>query len=431
MYRRILDLGRSRSYHWVVALISLVYCIVLPGSVIEWLSEHFYAELFAVILLSIDSLIRYQAFGNVSLLSSIDYAMCAISVNLLIFELVFQSFVLVRLTTVLSFACAMRAIIAVQHSIVFNDALSPVFRKLVVSDIGQLDICYVTSRIIVISKISLSTEESRFLEDRHSSLLKSLAVPYTNEILSLSALSSIVDSAIRHLFSNTAHLVSINAPLGDSTPILVVCCLLIRTGAASSVSRAIQLYMNQMYLVSPLIENLLCKSQISQMHLFACTTPVMNFPMILRRVCLSQFDATKFPNLRITIVDIDTGGNVLAREISPSSSSCTSVTFNLPDPLPIGKDTFVIFSDNTSFRLFALYMNSEYHLVRLLASSTGVYHYVASIDDCDHYRPTTKGMGARIEIVAQVRNEDEFLFSKKDLDPEFLTLPILARTLNV
>ena len=60
----LVHFGGSRVYHITVAAVSLVYCIVLPGSVIDWIGDHFTAQLFAVAMLAADSVIRIHTFGN-------------------------------------------------------------------------------------------------------------------------------------------------------------------------------------------------------------------------------------------------------------------------------------------------------------------------------------------------------------------------------
>ena len=423
----LVHFGGSRVYHITVAAVSLVYCIVLPGSVIDWIGDHFTAQLFAVAMLAADSVIRIHTFGNSSILSSIDYAMSAIAVNLILFEIVFQSFTVIRLTMVLSIACALRAVVAVQHSLKDSVSGGKLRAFVIVSSTGdkrELDLCYLTPRIIVIVKNALSTPESQYLEQKHSSLLKSLAVPYTNEILSLSSLCSIVDSAVRHLFSNCAHLVSVNAPLGDTNPVLVLCCLLLRTSIVSTVAKATNYYTQHVYTFSPTAP-LLCKSQLAQLRIFqslAVGTTSSGAPSYITRLSVSQFDALTFANLLLSVVDIESGGNVLLRDLPGTVNSAGAcIVYNVSTN--VGPDTFFVFTDsNSGKRHFALYMNSKHHLVRAIASNSQ-YVFKTSTNDCDHYSEWMVGVGARIDIVATT---DEHADKKKiaDIERDLLLLPM-------
>ena len=454
-------LGRSRTYHATIALIAISYCILLPRSAADWISEQIFAQCFAAGLLVTDSGIRFLSFGNASLLTSVDYALSAICVNILVFEILFQSFAVISLTSVLSFACATRAVVAIHHCIVYKDSFKPQLRRLVVNSVihdspppggarrksvtrMDLDLCYVTSRIIAVSKNALSSQESSFLDQKHSSLLKSLAVPYTNEILPLAALNSIVDSAVRHLFSNSASVVSVNTPAGDSTPVLVLVCLLIRTGAVSppTASRALSYLLKQRYVITPATETVLSASQYSQLKIFEkimttrsappdwLGTLDLNQKWTLRRVTLSQFDASKFSDLLLTVVDVSTG-TVFGRDLAASVSS-GSVSFSVA--CKIGSDTFLVFTDSgTGKRQFAHYFNSNFHLVRSIAMKT-TFNHVSTTDDSEHYSTRMKGVGARLEVLAQSDDRGDVRAAKSclttDIDRDLLALPIGGAGIN-
>ena len=443
-------LGRSRTYHILVAATSLCFCIMLPGTSTKSPWSNLGKMFIPVVILLVDSAIRFVVFGMKGLLSKADYIAAGISGNLFLFNFVFVASSVMRLAPVLSLAFAIRCIVAVQHSVTFKESFRPVLRRYVVerhkresgrpsaSSTVELDLCFITSRIVVVSKGSLTNPEHTFLEDKYSNFLKNLPSVSSCEILPLASVTTIVESAVFHMFSNPVNVISINTPEGDCNSVLLVCAILLRTGAVRPLTAAAALrhYLSTRYVVTPDADRILPKCLMSQLRIFeqimarnASTEFLKSLSsstqsqFSLKRVTLSHFNAEAFTDLRLSIVDVETG-KVHTSGVAPSATS-SSLTFLCPSKL--GQDTLFVFEDGAAdLPLFKLYVHSVFHLQKDIAS-TCTHHFVTSTDVCDHWTSRTRGVGARIEVTATATDSSDLSVEPKnvieEVDRELLLLP--------
>ena len=316
-------------------------------------------------------------------------------------------------------------------------AFAPSLRRLVVYRQGikrELDICFITSRIVVVSQASLSNPETTYLESQYSNFLKHLPSPADGQVVPLSTLSTIVDTAVQHLFSNPVNIVSINTPGGDANSVLIVCALLLRTGAVHppTAENGMRHFARRRFTSSPSLNMILPNLLMTQLRIFESIMTKQasrefladsSRKFALKRVSLSHFDSEKFSDIRLSVVDV-ASGKVVADTITPSVST-HGLTF-VCSPC-IGSDSLFVFKQvQGDAPLFKLYMHAGFHLTRPVAS-TSVYHYVSNTDSSDHWSARTKGISARIEVVATPLENNSESKPKRDefIDWELLNLPTM------
>lgn len=440
--RFISGLITSRRYNALVAISSLFLC--------AWVSSvyHFlpYPVVFgsSVVFLVFDASVRSLIFGIDGWIDFLNVVLTAALVVCSVFDFIFSSVAYVNIQPVLSGAYAIRAAVAVQHFVLRGDAIQPMLRKLTIADTSNdkkssrdLDICYITSRIIALGRPSLSSPEHSFLESKYSNFLRHLPILEPGIIPSLSSLATVIEGAVFHLFCNPVNVVSVSAPSGDMNAVLVICALLLRTGAVpyGSATQSLQIYLSQRYVIAPHMSRIVSKNQLSQLRIFErIITRAANRNLLesisasamqlwqLKRVVISQLDASVFLDLRLTVLDVESG-KILAQNVSPSSSG-TSLTFLCPTGLK--SDSLFVFTESGSGSVvFKLYVSSTFHFERTLASQSS-YHYVVSSDDCDHWTRRFSNVSARIEITAST-DESDFAGGMKPgsdfIDKELLALP--------
>lgn len=318
-----------------------------------------------------------------------------------------------------------------------RNAFTPSLRRLVVDRQGgkrELDICYITSRIVVVSQLSLSNPETTYLESQYSNFLKHLPSPADGQLVPLSTLSTIVETAVHHLFSNPVNIVSINTPGGDANSVLIVCALLLRTGAVHppTAENAVRHFARQRFTSPPSLNMILPNLLLVQLRIFESIMTKQasrefladsSSRFALKRVSLSHFDSEKFSDIRLSVVDVDSG-TVVADSVTPSVST-HGLTF-VCSPW-IGSDSLFVFKEvHGDTPLFKLYMHAGFHLKRAVAS-TSVHHYVSNTDSCDHWSERTKGLSARIEVAATPEDSDSESKPKFDefIDRQLLSLPTM------
>jgi hypothetical protein len=305
---------------------------------------------------------------------------------------------------------------------------TPILKRIVVERGKEpLSLCYVTSRIIMVSQTSLSSKEQIFLESKYSNFLKHLPSPNPSEISPLATVSAIVETAVQHLFSNPINVVSISAPPDDVMSILVISCLLLRTGVVNppTALKALKHMSTQRYSNRPSPERLLPKCLLSQLGIFEqiMTRPASKERIIgrdqfwFKRVVISNFDAEGFSDLRLSLCDVETG-EVIVEDVSPSVST-NSITFIGKGSL--GSDTVMVLSGSDGDVVLKTYFHSGFHLERALAS-TSTYHYITSTDDCDHWSGKLKNVTARIEILASSDGQ-HINIDEKNINRDLLFLP--------
>lgn len=410
-------LARSRAYHILTSGVSLSVCLFSPYAFKGSVSIPIWVSVF-VGALSVDALLRYIVFGINSTLATVDLVATSICANFVIFDAVFVSGKLMGLQNILVVASMLRCIVAGQHSVTYKRAIKPVPRKLVVeerpstsqSSKKELDLSYITSRIVAVSKSSFSSPEHVFLESKYANFLKCLPQLESDSINPLSTIGALADSAARHLLGNPVNVVSVITCGGDPNGVLVVCAILLRMGSVypRTARNALNLFIRQRYVIEPDRDSLLPKCLASQLGMLeskmAGTTPQEN-ALYLKRVVVSDFSAEDALDLRLSIVDIGTG-RVLEDTIAPSVSS-TSLTFVCGASL-LGEDSILVFSsDQTADPVISkLYVNTKHHFERIIAS-TWAFHFVSSFENCDHWAPWRfKNSSARIELVASTESDN-------------------------
>jgi hypothetical protein len=419
-------LGRSRLYHYLIAIFGITLSVLSQWDGVFRID---YSGKFLLMILSVlgfDSIIRFYSFGSKGILNSVDFLFSLVVLNCGCFGVLFPGTLVMDIESLISLSFVIRTVVAIQHSIEYKNAFKPRLKRLLLdvnstvvvplaTSVGSkqyLDICYITSRIIVVSKASVDSLEQRFLEHKYASLLNSVSVPMRNSVSIFSQLSDQVDSLVSHLFANPAHVVSVTTPPNDSNPILLVCAVLIRTGAATTASRALQVFAENRFDIRPTSPELLIpRCLYSQLRIFESLTARRVTEMIeipggkvpdwhLKRIVFSQIDPNIFRDSRLCLVQIADGKHA---EFTPSISS-TSVTFTSPLVLTEPDIVFVILDDQGE-KAMSFYLNTLFNLTRIVAMQHS-YHYVLNSDfDCDHFGQF-RGIGARIEIFASPCNDD-------------------------
>lgn len=424
----------SRTYHLLGAIFALFLSLTFAirdnrtglGSLTQfWL----------LALLGVDATLRWSSFGLHSTLALTDVIITSLSVNVYVFNLSFSWIANVNVVPILSVAFAVRCIVSAQQYVSLRELVRALPRRFYIEDTTSgrktkkcLEICYVTSRIICVSKGSLVSEEHEFLESKYSNFLKSLPSPRCGEICPLSTLATIVESAVVHLFSNPVNVVCINTPVGDSNATLIACGLLLRTGAARSATAAVNMYLKQRYLVHPEAEKFIPSTLFSQLKIFETimvrsaskelvSAQSSDRQYMIKRIVVSQLDASQNLDLRLAVVEIESG-KIFAHNIYPSSSA-SSLTFLCN--CTVAEDTLFVLSDGSGRPVAKFYMNAKFHLEKIVASQSG-YHYVVSCYD----KWTPRLDSVRVEVTASLTEPDspgDRKLTNSLIDKELLLLP--------
>ena len=400
--------------------------------------DHGFPKILPLIVLFyiLDSLIRFRIFSIRGVLALIDTMFSAISTLTLILPLS-GDWVSIRSSEVLSMALLIRSIVAFRHSVVCESLARPRMKRLVVesSSIPQpnskvstakthLQICYVTSRILTVSSPQSDSTENKFLEMKYASLLRSFSTRSSSrQVLSFSSISSLVESALTHLHSNPAHLVSVTTVPDDPSSSLIVCALLLRTGAIGpppTAQRALQFYTNACFDVSPDILSLLPNTLMSQLKIFE---KIMTLPnpskqwlvdaanpspqFDLKRLVLTQFDPENLRNFSLCVVEIGADHSTHRLLISDCTPAITSGSLTyLLSHHPQTPDLLFILQNEVDDKII-FYVNLNFHLVRMVAMNN-TYHYTASMEMiADHSSLATHSIGPQIQLVAIQSTPDQ------------------------
>lgn len=413
-------LCRSRTYHIAVSGVFLVVCLFSPYSFQGSITIPFWVPI-TVAILSIDAVVRYFVFGLHTILGIVDVVATSICANFVLFDAIFAEGNLSGLRSIIVAAAMLRCIMAAQHSISYKSAIQPVTRKLLVEEKShsgclsantlELDLCFLTSRVVVVSKSSLSSAEHVFLEAKYSNFLRRLPQLDPGSICSVSVILSIVESAARHLFSNPVNVVSVIATPGDPCGVLIACAILLRVGIVypRTSGKAIDHFLKQRFAIEPYRESLLPKCLESQLGIIETIMTRKLEPAdivshwYLKRVVLSNFDPESFLDLKLLVIDIDSG-EVVGESIS-ASATASSLTFICTAISMRGDALFILLIDDEV--VSKLYVNPDFHFERVIASNSS-FHYVSSTEQCDHWadrRFSLSRSSARIEIVASQNPE--------------------------
>ena len=398
-------------------------------------SERFMAStltlMFLVAWLISDAGLRYAEIGLTGWIDFLNVILSGASLTCFAFDLVFGSIAYVSMQPVLSSAFALRAVVAVQHFVLYRKSVQPVLRRLVVEESSrglnrnetlkiskELNICYITSRIIAVSSNSHSSSEMNFLQHKYSNFMRALPTLGDNGISSLSSIGTVVEAGISHLFSNPVNVVVVHSGAHDPNAVLLICSLLLRAGAVHSGKAvpALELFLSQRYVVRPVVDTFLPRILYSQLKIFETImtrSASRNFLEAssasdqglwqLRRLVISQVDAQTLTDIRLTVVEIDSG-KLLARNIAPNVLSPSSVSFQRP--VNLGSDTLFVFTTIDNHVLLKAYMNTSFHLERAVASQS-TYQYVLGFDDCDCWDSRLSGLSGRIQVVASLESAVE------------------------
>jgi hypothetical protein len=297
----------------------------------------------------------------------------------------------------------------------------------------ELDISYITPRIVAVSRTSLSSPEHVFLQEKYSNFLKTLPQLEQTELSPLSLILSIAESAAAHHFSNPVNVVCLVTPMGDPNAVLLMCAILLRVGSVypRTAVNALDLFVKQRFSIEPDRDSLLPKCLESQLDIFerimtrTAEHPALTLPqMFMKRVVLSNLDTESVSNLQLAIVDVESGE--IREENISASASPTSLTFVCTSPM--GDDTLFVFSQEEQI-LSKLYVNSKFHFSRMIASSSS-FHHVSSFERCDHWADRFRRSSARIEIVVGSVSEfpSESKPSQSRKDKTLLSVPPFHRT---
>ena len=335
----------------------------------------------------------------------------------------------------LSMALVIRSIVAFRDSFVCEPLSRPRMRRLVVESScvpqahakapqSHLQICYVTSRILTVASPKSDSTESKFLELKYSSLLRSISSRSSSrQILPFASLTSSVELALSHLHSNPAHVVSVTTLSDDPSSVLLVCALLLRTGAISppiTAQRAVQFYLNACYEVQPDMQSLLPNTLMVQLKIFekimSLPNPSMQWltdaanpsPQFdLKRLVFTQFDPENLRNFSLCVVELGSEHvphRLLVSDCTPSITS-GSLTYLLSHH-PQSSDLLFVLQNEVDDKII-FYVNLNFHLVRMVAMNH-TYHYTANMDTiADHSSLSTRSIGAQIELVAIQDQRDE------------------------
>ena len=432
-------LAASRLYYLIWALSALFVSLMLARRETGKTFGSF-TQFCILSLLGSDAVLRWLAFGAPNMLGLIDFVLTGLCANVYVFNMSFSWIASVNLVPLLSVAFAIRCVVSAQQYVTLRESVKPVPRRFCVEETsaGQkrkkfLDICYVTSRIISVSKGSLVNEEHEFLESKYSNFLKSLPSLPTGEVASLGTVATIVESAVVHLFSNPVNVVSVNTPMGDSNSMLLICALLLRTGAARSAQAAVDMYLSQRFLVYPDAQKLFPATLMSQLKIFETimirsasrefmSALVSDSRFSVKRVVISQLDASQFLDLRLAVVEVESG-RVFSHNITPSSSG-SSLTYICN--VNVSEDTLFVLTDSQDRPVAKFYMHAKFHLVKNIASQSS-YHFV--VHEVDRW--SSRLESARIEVWAAVSDPDSPRDSKPSLphiDKDLLSLPPAVST---
>ena len=414
--------GVFRWYNYAVS--ALCFFTPLAQAISHSTALAFSASLFLYWYI-VDSLVRSRILPVHGLLGLIDSMFFLMSVTSLVVE-IFGSVLRFSNSHFLGMALIIRSIVAFRHALSCETLARPRMKRLIVeasaipsadtkghAPNAQLQICYVTSRIIVVSNPIPDCVESRFLQLKYSSLLQSVS-SFDSSLCSFNSASDIVHSLLAHLHSNPANVVSVTVRPGDSTSILTVCALLIRSGAIGTpptAARALQFYASTCYEVPPDVSTLLPKSQLCQLKFFEkimttsnpskqwlsdAANPSPQF--VLKRLVLSQFDPETLRNFSLTIIEVsDTHSRMLVSDCTPSvtTGSLTYLLSHKP-----GTPDLVFVLENNEDNKIMFYVNLNFDLTRIVAMNS-TYHYTANMDSvADHYSLLTRSISPQIEIVA-------------------------------
>ena len=380
-----------------------------------------------------DSIVRSRFFNLNGLLGLIDSMFILVSTASLIVES-FGSPLRFTNSHFVGMALIIRSIIAFRHALACETLSRPRMKRLVVeassipqSDTKlqttktQLQICYVTSRIIIVSNPSSPSVESRFLELKYSSLLRSVP-SFSSSLCSFNHISETVHTCLAHLHSNSANVVSVAVPPGDSTSVLIVCALLLRSGAVGTprtAVHALKFYASACYDVLPDLASLLPKTQLSQLKIFekimTTSTPSKQWlsdaanpspQFILKRLVLSQFDPESLRNFYLSIIEISDNiaeSKMLVSDCTPSMTT-GSLTYLLSHRPATSDLAFVLENDQDDRIVFLVNLNFD--LVRMIAMNN-TYHFSATMDSvADHYTLMTRSISPKIELIATTVSEE-------------------------
>jgi hypothetical protein len=424
-------LGRSRVYNGVIAGFSLLACMWLSSVSSERFMASYLTLMLLVVGLICDAGLRYSQIGLTGWIDFLNVILSGASLTCFIFDVVFGSIAYVSMQPVLSSAFALRAVVAVQHFVVYRKTVQPILRRLIVEESAwgsnrsepvkttrELNICYITSRIIAVSSSSHSSPEMNFLQLKYSNFLRALPTLADNAITSLSSIATVVEAGISHLFSNPVNVVVVLSGAVDPNAVLLICALLLRAGAVHSgrAKPALELFLSQRYVVRPDMPTFLPRILHSQLKIFetimtksasrnfleACSASDQGLWQ-LRRVVISHVDAQSLTDIRLTVVDIDSG-KLLARNISPNVLSPSSLSFQ--SLINLGPDTLLVFTTIDNHVVLKAYMNASFHLERAIASQS-TYQYVLGFEDCDCWDPRLSGLSGRIQVVASLESRSE------------------------
>ena len=436
LLKLLADVVTSRGYNATAAFVSLIMCWKV--SVGSYALSSVFQQVASLIVLSLDACLRYLVFGIDGHMDFLNVTLTAGAITCGLFDILFGSIAYLSLQPVISAAFAIRSAVCVQHFVLRRNAVKPILRRITVESRGQngskdvsssrdLDICYVTSRLLAVSRVGPSSKEHEFLEAKYANFLRQLPALDSGVIPSFTMLSSIVEGAVIHLLSNPVNVVVINSPPGDMNAVLLICALLIRTGAVTSgkASAALDVYLSRRYVIGPDVSQVLSRNLYSLLKTFETIMTRSPQPVSvswsLRRVVISQLDTSAFVDLRLAVVDVGSG-KVFNQNVSPSIS-VSSITFLCP--CNITSDTLLVFTDSAAGNpVMKVYVNPMFHFQRTLASQS-TYTYVLYSDDCDQWTTRMASFSARIEIFATnvVESTDSVKLGIDMIDKEMLSLP--------